>query len=260
MKNKYEGQELSLEEIQRRLLDMATIIKIILEKHKIRYMITFGSLLGAVRHGGFIPWDDDFDFFLFDDEYEKAIRILREELPTDLFLEDGLSEPLYFHSWAHIKDLNTNAICEQFPQDNIYNHKGLSIDLYEAFLMDERDVDLFRLNENLKYREREFQSKVISKQQFELFKEDLLSKIRAEKAKISNMPAKGNVYGLVVNERVMYLQDIFPLKAYQFESISFMGPNDADSMLKKFYGDYMIMPPLEMRHPHYNKVYVVNKE
>ena len=55
---------MDIKRVQKRLLEMGTVIARILEKHDIPYMITFGTLLGAVRHHGFIPWDDDFDIFL----------------------------------------------------------------------------------------------------------------------------------------------------------------------------------------------------
>ena len=67
---------------------MAVVIRDILESHNIPYFITYGTLLGAVRHQGFIPWDDDFDFYLFDDSYDKAIHALRAEMPVNMFLED----------------------------------------------------------------------------------------------------------------------------------------------------------------------------
>ena len=90
--------------VQNRLLQMGKTVCNLLEENGVPYMIAFGTLLGAVRHEGFIPWDDDFDLFLFDDSYGKAIEVLRDNLPDDMFLEDENSEPLYFHAWAHVKD------------------------------------------------------------------------------------------------------------------------------------------------------------
>ena len=69
----------TLKKVQGRLLEMAKSICSILEKNDIPYMLAVGTLLGAVRHQGFIPWDDDFDIFIFDDVYEDAIKCLRKE-------------------------------------------------------------------------------------------------------------------------------------------------------------------------------------
>ena len=114
-----------VKKVQARLLEMAKAIRDVLEAHNIPYFITYGTLLGAVRHQGFIPWDDDFDFYLFDDTYDMAIEVLRAELPEGLFVEDAKSEPKYFHGWAHVKDMNSYTECELFPQDGCYAHKGL---------------------------------------------------------------------------------------------------------------------------------------
>ena len=149
---KYGANE--VKRVQDRLLEMAKVIHNILEENGVPYFITFGTLLGAVRHGGFIPWDDDLDIFLFDETYEKAMSLLKNNLPDDMFLENADSEPLYFHDWAHVKDVNSKAVCQQYPQDNIYAHHGISIDLYRAVKMNEGDLDLYRALENKKYIDR----------------------------------------------------------------------------------------------------------
>ena len=243
-----------IKKAQQRLLYAAVQIRDILESKNIKYMITFGTLLGAVRHKGFIPWDDDFDFFLFDEEYETAVEALRKDLPQDLFLEDPVSEPLYFHSWAHVKDTQTVASCSQFPQDSIYRHKGLSVDLYRAIKMDDRDVDLFRLKQNLLYRERTFRAGWNTEQEFQTYKNSLDKQIKEEELRIKSLPLRGDVLAMVLNERAMRIEDVFPLRRYDFENESFFGPGDYDAVLQSFYGDYMKLPPEEDRHPHYDSV------
>ena len=69
--------------VQKELLKMGKAVCDILEKNQIPYFIALGTLLGAVRHQGFIPWDDDFDLFLFDNSYEKAINCLGCFFGTD---------------------------------------------------------------------------------------------------------------------------------------------------------------------------------
>lgn len=160
--------DFDIKQVQHRLFEMAVCIKNIFEANDIPYMIAFGSLLGAVRHKGFIPWDDDFDFCLFSDSYDIAIDILRSGLPPDMFLEDAKSEPLYFHGWAHVKDLNSEVICNQYPQDGLYEHKGLSVDLYVAKEMEERDFNIYVIDEHRAYLKRKYNKSLISKQNYEL--------------------------------------------------------------------------------------------
>lgn len=245
---------MNLKEQQGRLLDMAIIIRNILEDNNIPYMIAFGTLLGAVRHRGFIPWDDDFDFYLFGDSYNEAMNALRLNLPSDLFLEDSKSEPLYFHAWSHVKDLNSIAICNQFPQDNVYSHQGLSVDLYIMYEMREKDVDLFRLKENLKYQQRKRNSGLISETEFEHTKNLLMKKIELEEYNQSNSVCDELVYGCMLEEKMMFHKEIFPLIKYDFENNKFYGPNNANSILTRIYGDYMRMPDESLRIPHYSKV------
>ena len=66
------------------LFEILKEIKVICEKHNLKYFLAYGTLLGAVRHQGFIPWDDDVDIVMYRDEYEKFLKIAKSELPTYL--------------------------------------------------------------------------------------------------------------------------------------------------------------------------------
>lgn len=253
MVHHFNKEKLTLQETQNRLLEMGKTIHNILERNQIPYMIAYGTLLGAVRHKGFIPWDDDLDLFLFGDSYDRAITVLRNELPDDMFLEDSESEPKYFHSWAHVKDSKTFARCELFPQDNVYSHHGISIDLYNIYAMDEAEIDQFRLEENLKYYKRRY--KIGMMEEAEFFQKLCDIKERAallssQKKIVRPRPA----YGMVLNERVLYPEEIFPLRRYSFEDTEFYGPSNPDSILTRAYGEYMILPPEQNRVPHYSIV------
>ncbi len=242
-------ENLTIKEIQAHLLKMAIAIKDILEGEDIPYFITYGTLLGAVRHEGFVPWDDDFDFYLFEDSYDKAIKALKEKLPAAYFVEDEESEPLYFHGWAHVKDLSTEVDFTLFPQDGIYKCKGLSIDLYKAYLRKESEENDFRITQHIEYLNRKLNKKIISEKDFNFKVSDLKTKF------MNNEPNGREVYIFPspYNDRI-YPNELFPLKQYKFESTSFLGPNNADAFLTRCYGNYKALPPEDKRHPHYSKV------
>ena len=248
------GQDIA--RTQKCLLEMAKKIKDIFEEYNIKYSIAFGTLIGAVRHHGFIPWDDDFDFIIFKDQYDKTVKVLRENLPENMFLEDSYSEPLYFHAWPHVKDINSIASRDLYPNDGLYAHKGLSIDLYVADIVDEREVELLSLKENLEYNKRMLHAGVINKEGFLAFQEKIEKDILGEEERMRSFPPgnKQLFMALPKRYRQISMQDFFPLKRYTFDSVCFWGPNDFDSILRKIYGDYMQFPPPEQRKPHYDEV------
>ncbi len=249
-------EEKTITKVQKRLSEMGIIIAGILEKYDIPYMITFGTLLGAVRHNGFIPWDDDFDFFLFDDIYDSAIEILRKELPHDLFVEDNKSEPLFFHGWAHVKDLNTEVFCEQFPQDNSYSHHGLSVDLYRCKRMKMSELCDYRKKEAKAYLERKLKHNFISELDFLARLEKIYEQIDVEEK--NTIDSNIDILAMAVKERYMKCEDVFPLKKYKFGDYSFLGPKNPEAILTHFYGDFMSLPKEKDRIPHYSTIKFLN--
>ena len=237
---------------QQRLLEMALVVKDILENNHIPYFLAQGSLLGAVRDGRFIPWDDDLDLYLFEDGYSHALRILRESLPDDLFLEDKLSEPLYFHDWAHIKDLTTECTCEQFPQDSYYAHKGLSIDLYIMYQMEEKNWPKFKYDKAIEYLRTMRSNMLISEEQYKV-KAELFHKQYIDRLHVVNDSTE-IVFGSTVSSRIYKTEDILPLSSIEFEGYRFNAPNSCDGYLRTLYNNYMLLPPVEKRVPHYSSV------
>ncbi len=237
--------EVTPEMIHDRLYYVAKSVIAVLEKHNIPYSLAYGTLLGAVRHQGFIPWDDDFDLWLFNDSYNEAIEALRNELPDDVFLEDEKSEPNYFHGWAHAKDLRSEVTYDRFPQDAAYKHHGLQIDLFRCTLMKESEIWKFFDNENRKYLDRRKSKGLMSDEEYNVRMEKLRQDEEAH-ASFNGNPDK-NVYTFVDERKYIDEEGVFPLVRYKFMDSEFLGFNDADKILTAFYGDYMKLPPVEDR-------------
>lgn len=241
--------------IQERLLYMAKAIKHVLENNNIPYFITYGTLLGAVRHRGFIPWDDDFDFYLFNDTYDEAIELLRKYLPGDISVEDKNSEPKFFHGWAHVKDLRSKATNALFAQDGYYAHHGLSIDLYKATLSTENFELIFRITEHLQYLDRRYSVGLLSQQEYDSRRSKLIPELVCANQNYDPRNPGKEMYAFppIYNDRI-YPNELFPLTQYKFEDTEFLGPCNADIFLRRCYGDYMTLPPVEKRVSHYSSI------
>ena len=244
-----------IKRVQDRLFAMAKTIATILEKNDIPYEIAFGTLLGAVRHGGFIPWDDDFDFFLFDDTYEKAMDVLAKELPADMFLENEKTEPNFFHAWSRVKDTGTECTYEHYPQDEIYSHHGLCVDLFRIKKINARDFAQFRYEHAVAYIDRRKKLGLISPEEYEMRKASFDARKPTE---VIDEDREILAYPFDIGKQ--YPEDVFPLKRYKIGDYDFWGPINPDRILTMRYGKYMELPPVEARIPHFGSVTFIEKE
>ncbi|MDD7252179.1 MAG: LicD family protein [Prevotellaceae bacterium] len=99
-----------IRQLQLRLLDILVAIDEMCHKQGLRYYLMYGSMLGAVRHSGFIPWDDDIDIGLPRPDYERLIRHWREWLPDHLELVCPENDPTYPVAFGKIQDARTTLI------------------------------------------------------------------------------------------------------------------------------------------------------
>ncbi|WP_201352086.1 LicD family protein [Hydrogenimonas urashimensis] len=97
----------------------------ICRRHNLAYWLDAGTLLGAVRHQGFIPWDDDIDIGLMRDDYENLIKYLAVELPDDLVLQTLSTDPKYGFMFAKVRDRHSHI-----HGDIEYTYNGVFIDIF----------------------------------------------------------------------------------------------------------------------------------
>ena len=114
--------------LQTEELSVLNEIKRVCDRNGIKYYITAGTLLGAVRHGGFIPWDDDVDIVMKREDYERFGRICRAELRPGFFYQSEQTERDYPFGFAKVRKDNTSV--REKILDGLEIHKGCYVDIF----------------------------------------------------------------------------------------------------------------------------------
>ena len=112
------------------MLDIVEELDRICRKYDIKYFLIAGSLLGAIRHKGFIPWDDDVDVALFRDDYNRLERILPNELPSHLFMQTMETDPESPPAHMKIRNSRTTSIFRYEAEQKLCYNMGIYIDVF----------------------------------------------------------------------------------------------------------------------------------
>ena len=110
------------------MLDMMKLLDKICRKHDIPYFLYGGTLLGAIRHNGFIPWDDDLDVGFLRKDYLRLLKVLPQELPADVALQTNDTDSNYFYFFAKLRD--RHSFLDEGNYDSVFRERGIFIDLF----------------------------------------------------------------------------------------------------------------------------------
>ncbi|WP_029452110.1 LicD family protein [Clostridium algidicarnis] len=270
-------KETELRQCQLILLRILKIVTYVCEKNSLTYWLDSGTLLGAVRHEGFIPWDDDIDIAMPREDYEKFLKVAKEELPDDLYVQNLDTTEFAGNTWTQIKDRKSKIV---LSEDAKY-HQGLYIDI---FPMDSYSNNFFKRNFVEKIHKLSYIKvqainaplkkpilkgmnfpkniiKILLKIVFFVFAIFDYNKIyemniKSKNKRIENIKKNSKTnygYGTeVLNWDVGFnAEDVLPItKKMKFEDAEFMVPRNTDAILKELYGNYMQIPNVDKQVYH----------
>ena len=261
-----ETGETPLRQAQLVMLRMLKIIDYICRKHDLRYWLCSGTLLGAVRHQGFIPWDDDLDICMLREDYNRFIQIAPLEFPTDIFLQTQETDPSYDYLPLPCKVRDKNSLIISEGMENQKYQQGLFIDIFPtdryhtgglSFAMEKCMKSYFRfitkcLDAKLG-KDRSLKNKLISS--FEpIFKYlTIIYKKMIQKHINKNLQLSNDEcligHGMDTPWRRYFKYDeISPLEDMKFEDAIVKVPHNANAYLTQLYGEnYMTPPPMKDR-------------
>lgn len=248
------------------LLGIAKQFAGICDRHNIDYYMLGGTMLGAIRHKGFIPWDDDMDF-----------GVMREDFPKLLFfLDKELKYPYKLHTYRDtvnilgqtVKIADERTVTNELLQEG-FTPMGINIDIFplDYAKSDGRRIDrpfisnIIKRIYSYKYwslRSRPFLKKIAAA----LIKLCLCWMSKDMFVKLTTKLDKSDCGDYIANNSGAWgLKETVPKTIfktshlYQFEDTKFIGVADYDSYLSHLYGNYMQLPPEEKRHIHLSSMY-----
>lgn len=255
--------------LQNLILSIAEDVKYICEKYEIDYFMVGGTHLGAIRHKGFIPWDDDFDIAMKRDNYNKFLELCHNELDSDkYFIQNEETEINYAFSFTKIQLRNTEII-EDFSKDVDINH-GIFIDIfpydnvpdnffcrkihlvfnhfYKNAIWIKCGYGTFEHKKKINYKVIKSLSFFSDVEKLKIKRYKLITKFNdkdTDKAFNSDYP----------NE-LLFNSWFKNKKLFKFESTYFQGFEKYNEYLINCFGDYMKIPPIEKRKVH--SIYEIN--
>lgn len=261
----------TLRKVQLAQLEIGKEIKRVCDENGIKYFLDSGTLLGAIRHKGFIPWDDDMDMGMLREDYDRFIEIAPKKLKPEYFLQTWKTDKSYPYAFAKIRKKGTVFIEAVSQKTNAHNEIFVDIFPYDVYPDDEtvrteltRKIMLLkyslwmkdgmtpwlrhksaldRLLVRTKYVPHYFYALTHSRDAMIAEYEKLMPMYNAETSKYYVEQSGGTPFGKWIIPTECFEKFI----EVKFEDTMFLVPEKYDLYLKTVYGDYMQLPPVEKR-------------
>ena len=240
--------------------EILDVIHQVCTEHGLRYSLAYGTLIGAVRHGGFIPWDDDIDIMMPREDYEKLLAVWDQSAPKGYILQNTRTDPDFTQNFTKIRKDHTTFLQDEAERTKHY-HKGLFVDIFPGDRVPSgkigRKIQYIACAVNLLYSRGHTSGSggTIGKA------ERVLLKAPKEKYAVRRERAEKKIRSWNGNESLQYvfpstiwsIRKYYPanlfenMKTIEFNGKQYMCVADEDATLRMEYGDYMQLPPEEDR-------------
>lgn len=247
----------NLRAMQLKMLDILREVTQLCDRHEIDYWLDSGTLLGAVRHGGFIPWDDDIDICVRLEDLPRLIEAAQRELPPQLFVQTPETDPSFRQPFCKVRDLHS-LVLEAGDDFSRPYAKGLYIDIFpmtewpsfspgfsrktargycraNSILMKHHNYSLRSFAEFFYFGAKRSICRLLWTVGGWFCRKDEFYSNILEQSGNGNRHRKAT---------------IFPLSEINFEGERFKAPANADQYLRDLFGDYMKLPPEDQRGGH----------
>lgn len=269
--------DVDMKEIQNQVYIILQEVDRICRKNRIPYFLSAGTALGAIRHKGFVPWDNDIDIGMLRKDYNNFQKIVKRELGSEFYYQTLQPNRDFYYPFDQVVKNHTSYV--QLEHKDAKFHHGFHIDIFPFDKVSSNPKSREKQVEDLnKYRylmkAKKLKYPYKSKNPLHLFLinyEYYMLKLvpyRYLKKKIDETLTKYNktnteyIADLCTHyKKVMYFKrsEIFPIKKVSFESGVFPVPRETDTYLTMMYGDYMTPPPENKRTQKYRIVDVSYK-
>ncbi len=259
-----------MNELQSKLVNMLNWYHSFCVNNGLRYYAVGGTMLGAVRHNGFIPWDDDIDVGMPREDYDKLIALCQNVNSSIYKLETPYSSKNYYYQYCKLYDTTTTLIentrykskrgiyLDVFPLDGIGNTLEESIKNYKQ-IAKKNNYIMTKICALSKHRKLYKNLAIIisrcfpfPKLQTVLKKTDDLCRTK----RYDDYEFVANLYGNWYEKEIMKREWFGVPKLYKFEDIQIYGVQDYNSYLNALYGNYMQLPPIEKQKSHHDYLYL----
>ena len=241
------------------MLGMLKELDRICRKHDIPYFLYWGTLLGAIRHDGFIPWDDDLDVAVLHKDYQRLMKVLPEELPEHIALQTNDTDKNYFYFFAKLRD--KRSFLDEGAYDRVFKERGIFIDIFpmdkvcpstQRWRLQSYAYTLFRAGNGNESSMRKIRT-------LTWFNRHISFPILRFFSRVACCGKLTFDYGIPFH-KVHDVDEIFPLSTHVFDGIETFIPSNSHKVLQSLYGDYMQLPPdLENVYHHVEKLEIYDE-